>query len=144
MFDLPFDARRVVQVGAGLALTALIGWGSFAYVALSSSQRLSAARAERDAVVAEMQQLQQKAGQLADMDAKLASARIDYTRANQGLSDVRTRITAAQQELAALNSKRAERSAGEKVSQTGSIQKPSEPPKRPTTPAEPRAQKPER
>jgi hypothetical protein len=144
MFDLPFDARRLVQVGTGLAVAALIGWGSFGYVALSSSHRVSAAKAERDAAVAEMQQIQQKAGQLSDMEAKLASARLDYTRASQGLADIRTKITAAQQDLATLNGKRAERASGDKVSQTGSIQKPAEPPKRPATASEPRTAKPER
>lgn len=121
-------AGRSIQVGAGLAMLALAGWGSFAYMAVASTRQASALRAERDAVVAEHQRLQETAGPLAQAEAKLASARSEYARTAQGLADLRTKVGAAQQELASLG-KRVD-PASDRVSTTGSIRQP-EPPKRP-------------
>lgn len=121
-------ARISGQVVSGLAVAALLGWGSFGYVAVSSARQVGTLTAERDAVVAEHQRLQETAGQLAQADAKLASARTEYNRAAQGLAELRTKIGTAQQELATLG-KRVDPGA-DRVSTTGSIRQP-EPPKRP-------------
>jgi uncharacterized protein HemX len=121
-------AKRWPLIGAGLAVVAVIGWGAFGFATLSSSKRATALTAQRDAAVSDLQKLQEAAGQLSQVEAKIGSARLEYSRAVQGLADVRGRIGAAQQELASV-SKRAE-PATDRVSQTGSIRQP-EPPKRP-------------
>ena len=127
MFAVLLDVRRSVLIAAGLVLLAVGGWGSFAYSAVSSRHQMRAVAAERDAAVAEARDLQKVAGDLTQAEAKLAAARLDHARTTQGLTDLRTRIAAAQQELAGLN-KRVER-GGDKVTHTGSIRQP-EPPKR--------------
>ena len=108
-----------------LAGAALVGWGGFGYAALSSGSL----RAERDAALSQHQQLQAASGDLAEVQAKLFSARNEYARAVQGWAEAKNRTSAAQQELAALT-KRLDQ-ARDRVSQTGSI--------RPAEPAKPKA-----
>lgn len=125
MLHLLRNAERSVLIGAGLAIAAIAGWGSFAYSSVSSGTRVAAVSAERDALQAKMQQLEAKSGDLAQVEGKLSAARMEYTQAVQAWAEVRARLGAAQQELAA---KRA--TATRDVSQTASIAK-AEPPKRP-------------
>lgn len=129
MFRVLIDTKRLILAGGALGLAAVIGWGSFAYVAVTSSHRVAALSAERDAAIGERQQLLDKAGQLAGLEAKANLARAEYSRAMQGLADAKAKTAAAQQELAPV-ARRVE-APTDRVSQTGSIRQP-EPPKRPT------------
>ena len=128
MHDLLNDPRRILLGGGTLAVAALIGWGSTAYVSITSSQRVSAVTAERDTAVAEHRLLVERSGQLAELEAKAAAARAEYSRAVQGLADVKAKTALAQQELASL-ARRVD-VPSDRVTQTGSIRQP-EPPKRP-------------
>jgi uncharacterized phage infection (PIP) family protein YhgE len=125
MHHLLRNRDRSVLIGSTLAIAAVTGWGSFAYSSASSRSHIGAVTAERDAAQAKAQQLEAKSGDLAQVEGKLAAARMEYTQAVQAWAEVRTRLGAAQQEIAA---KRA--NAARDVSQTASIAK-AEPPKRP-------------
>jgi uncharacterized phage infection (PIP) family protein YhgE len=125
MLHLVRNAERSALIGAGLAIAAIAGWGSFAYSSVSSGTRVAAVSAERDALQTKVQQLEAKSGDLAQVEGKLSAARMEYTQAVQAWAEVRARLGAAQQELA---TKRV--SAARDVSQTASIAK-AEPPKRP-------------
>ena len=129
MMNLLLRADKGLLLGCALGVAALTGWSSFAYSSLSSRSEAKVLRAERDAALGRHQQLQQSAGDLAQVEAKLAAARNDYTRTVQGWAEARTRLGTAQQELAVL-SKRIEASK-ERVTQTGSIKASPEPPKTP-------------
>lgn len=125
MLDLLVRAERSFLIGCGLAVAALVGWTSFAYSAWSSralTQQVTALTAERDAVAAKHQQLQQAAGELKDVDAKLRSARLEYSQAVEAWAQTKGRLGAAQQELAVL-AKRLDQ-AKDRVAQTGSIRQP--------------------
>jgi septal ring factor EnvC (AmiA/AmiB activator) len=111
-------------IGSALAVAALAGWGSFAYSAATSSR----VTAERHAAVANFQQLQETAGQLAQLESKLGSARFEYTRVVQAWADTRGKLGTTQQELAQLT-KRLDQ-VKDRASQTGSI-KPADPSRRP-------------
>ena len=128
MLGLLLRAERSFLIGSGLVVAALAGWSSFAYSALSSGQQVTALTAERDAAVVNYQQLQESAGNLKEVEAKLGLARVEYGRVVQGWADTRGRLGTAQQELAAL-AKRLDL-ATERVSQTSSIR--TEPSKSPT------------
>lgn len=125
MHHLLRNRDRSVLIGSALAIAAVAGWGSFAYSSASSRSHIGAVTAERDAAQAKAQQLEAKSGDLAQVEGKLAAARMEYTQAVQAWAEVRARLGAAQQELAA---KRA--NAARDVSQTASVAK-TEPPKRP-------------
>jgi Skp family chaperone for outer membrane proteins len=126
VLDLLIRSERSLQIGAALAFAAVVGWGSFAHLAMSSGQQVTALTAERDAAVANYEKLQEAAGNLKEVEAKLGSARTEYSRVVQGWADTRGRLGAAQQELAAL-AKRLDQ-ATERVSQTSSIRaEPSKP-----------------
>jgi len=116
--------QKPALIGA-LALAALSGWGGLTYMGLSAG----AVRAERDAALAQHQQLQAASGDLAQVEAKLFAARAEYARAVQGWAEAKNKLGVAQQELAALT-KRLDQ-ARDRVSQTGSI--------RPPEPAKPKA-----
>lgn len=121
---------RVGRPGlAAFALAAAAGWGSFAYLGMASNARTSALAAERDTAVAELQHLQDTAGQLSQLEGKIGSARVEYGRVVQAWADARDKLGAAQATLAQV-AKRQD-SAGDRVTQTGSI-RPVEPPKRPS------------
>lgn len=121
-------SNRSLLLGSVLTLAAAAGWGSFAYSAYTSGQREAALMAERDIALNKHQRLQEAAGELADVQAKLGSARFEYSRVMQNWAETRGKMGSAQQELAALT-KRVEQ-ARDRVSQTGSI-KPAQPAKAP-------------
>jgi hypothetical protein len=122
------ESRGLLLASIGLGLAAVLGWANFATVVVSSSHRVSALSAERDAAVAEREVLLAKSGDLAALEAKAALARAESSRAAQALAEVKAKTVMAQQELASV-AKRLE-TPGKRVSQTGSIRQP-EPPKRP-------------
>src|SRR5688572_24029722 len=119
MLNLLVHTRSTSRIGLMLAVAALTGWGSFAYSAVSSGQQVKALTEERDAALANYQQLQEAGGKLIEIDGKLGSARIEYNRVVQGWANARDRVEAIQQQLAALT-KRLDQ-ARDQVSQTGSI-----------------------
>jgi uncharacterized coiled-coil protein SlyX len=127
MLHLLLRAERPFQIGCALGLAALIGWGGFIYTAFSSRHELSAVRAELNEALANHERLQQTAGDLSHVQAKLSATRLEYGRTVQAWAETRARTEAAQQELATLT-KRLDQ-ARDRVSQTGSIR--SEPPKAP-------------
>ena len=127
MLYLLVRTERSLLIGSALALATLAGWGSFAYSALSTSRKIDAITGERDAALAQLQQVQETFGKLSEMETKLGSARIEYSRVVQGWADTHGKLGQAQQQLAALT-KRLEQ-ARDQVSQTGSIR--TEPPKAP-------------
>jgi septal ring factor EnvC (AmiA/AmiB activator) len=107
MLDLLLRTRRPFPTRSAFALAAVAGWSGFAYSALSSGQHVAALTVERDAAVANYQQLQEAAGDLKEVEAKLG---------------------AGQQELAALTRQLDE--TRDRASQTGSLRnEPSKPPK---------------
>jgi uncharacterized protein HemX len=123
MRDLILRADRPLLLACGLGLAAVIGWGSFGYSAWSSrqlSRELVAATAQRDGAIDKHQRLERSAGELAQVEGKLTTAKAEFDKAARMWA-------AAQQELATLN-KRLDQ-ARERVAQTGSIKQP-EPPKR--------------
>jgi septal ring factor EnvC (AmiA/AmiB activator) len=128
MLELISRTKRSVLIGSALVFAAVVGWGSFAYSALSSQGRVSSVTAERDAALAQRDRLQQAAGELAQVEARLSSARVEYSRVVQGWAEAKARAGVVQQELATLT-KRLDQ-AKDRVSQTGSIRQ-AEPPQRP-------------
>lgn len=128
MYQRVLTAIHANLIGSSLAMAGLIGTAGLGYATVSANHRASAMAAERDGAVAELQQLQASAGQLAQIETKIGSARLEYGRVIQSWSDAKDRLASTQQSLAQMT-KRQEQ-ALERVNQTGSI-KPSEPPKRP-------------
>lgn len=118
MLDLILRALGSIRLGPALAAAALTGWSGFAYSALSSSRQADALIAERDAALANYQQLQDAVGKLADVESKLGSARVEYSQVVQTWADARGRLGQTQQQLAAVT-KRLEQ-ARDQVTQTGS------------------------
>src|SRR3954452_10233467 len=88
MLDLLFRAEKPFLICSALAVAALAGWSSFAYSASSSGQQAKALMAERDAALANYQQLQASAGKLSEVEASSArrasntagSCRVGLTR----------------------------------------------------------------
>ena len=119
MFNLLARTERSVLIGSALALGALTGWGGFAYSALSAGRTVDAITGERDAALAQLQHVQETFGKLSEMEAKLGSARVEYSRVVQSWADTRGKLGQAQQQLAALT-KRLDQ-ARDQVSQTGSL-----------------------
>jgi hypothetical protein len=120
------DYRAFLILGA-LALAVFGGWVGLAYSVVSSRTEIAGLRAERDAAAAEHERLATSAGELRQVEAKLASARAEYARVAQAWAEAKAKAATAQQDLAAVT-KRLEQ-AGERVSQTGSVRP--EPPKAP-------------
>jgi chromosome segregation ATPase len=118
MLDFIVRAKRFLPTGYALGLAALIGWSGFAY----SKYEASTLRAERDEALGSLKRLQHTAGELSQVEAKLAASRIEYGRTVQAWSETRTRLGMTQQELAILT-KRLDQ-VRERVSQTGSIRQP--------------------
>jgi zinc resistance-associated protein len=127
MLDLLLRSKRSIQISFALTVAAVAGWSGFAYSSLSSGEQVTALAAERDAAVANYQQLQEAADNLKELEAKLDSARVEHSRNVQAWTEARSRLGATQQELAVLT-KRLDQ-AKDRVSQTGSIR--AEPPKPP-------------
>jgi hypothetical protein len=124
MHHLLRNRDRSVLIGSALAVAAIAGWGGVAYTSVSSRTQIRTATAERDAVQAKYQQLEAKSGDLAQVEGKLAAARMEYSQAVQAWAEVRARTSSAQQEAVA------KRAQARDVAQTASITK-AEPPKRP-------------
>jgi uncharacterized protein (DUF3084 family) len=135
------DLKRRLSAHRVLSLTvsflALIGWGAFAYSAGSSARATRDLRAElaqsktaQDQLLAERDQQQVAAGDLSQIQAKLASARGELESLAQTREQVRAQVAAAQQELIVLTKRRDERQS--KVSEKGSVRgaKPSSKPAR--------------
>jgi len=119
MLNLLLRAEKTVLIGCALGVAALTGWSSFAYSSLSGRSEARILRAERDAALERHEKLEQATGDLDQVQAKLASARDGYTRAVHGWAETRTRLGAAQQELAVLT-KRID-AVRERVAHTGSV-----------------------
>lgn len=132
MSNLLLRAEKSLLIGCALGVAALTGWSSFAYSSLSARGEAKILRAERDEARGLHQQLVQSTGDLGQVEAKLAAARNDYSRAVQAWAETRSRLGVTQQELAVLT-KRIDLTK-ERVTQTGSI--------RPPEPAKTAARKP--
>jgi chromosome segregation ATPase len=128
MLELVSRTERSVLVASALAFAAILGWGSFAYSAFASQGRVNSMAAERDAALAQRDRLQEASGELAQVEARLGSARFEYSRVVQGWAEAKAKAGLVQQELATLT-KRLDQ-AKDRVSQTGSIRQ-VEPPQRP-------------
>ena len=127
MLKLISRTERSVLIGSALAFAAVLGWGSFAYSAFTSQGQVNSLTAERDVALAQRDRLQESAGELAQVEARLGSARVEYSRVVQGWAEAKARVGVVQQELATLT-KRLDQ-ARDRVSQTGSIRQ-AEPPQR--------------
>jgi zinc resistance-associated protein len=110
-------------------LAAVLGCGGFAYSTVALQERLDGVTAERDAALAQRDRLQDAAGELAQVQERLASARVEYSRVVHSWAEAKARTGVAQQELATLT-KRLDQ-AKDRVAQTGSIRQ-ADPPPRPT------------
>src|SRR4051812_19994539 len=84
MLHLLVRIERSRLIGSALALATLAGWSGFAYSALSSTRKIDAITGERDAALAQLQHVQETFGKLSEMEAKLGSARVEYSRVVQG------------------------------------------------------------
>ncbi len=128
MYRRVLTAIHANLIGSSLAMAGLLGVAGLGYATVSANHRAGAMAAERDSAVTELQQLQASAGQLSQIESKIGSARVEYTRVIQAWSDAKDRLASTQQSLGQM-AKRQEQ-ALDRVNQTGSI-KSSEPPKRP-------------
>jgi zinc resistance-associated protein len=128
MLELVWRTKRSVLIASALAFAAVLGWGSFACSAFAWQGRVNSVTAERDAALAERNRLQESAGELAQVEGRLGSARFEYSRVVQGWAEAKAKAGVVQQELANLT-KRLDQ-AKDRVSQTGSIRQ-AEPPQRP-------------
>ena len=131
MLDLLSRTKKSVLIGSALTFAAVLGCGGLAYSTVALQERLYGVTAERDAAFAQRDRLQEAAGELAQVQERLASARVEYSRVVQSWAEAKARTGVAQQELAALT-KRLDQ-AKDRISQTGSIKQP-EPPQRPAKP----------
>ena len=118
-------AEKPFLIGCALAALAVTGWTGFAYAALSSRQQVTELRAERDDAATRLRRLEESAGDLGQVEAKLSAARIEYSRTVQGWAEAKAKLGATHQELAAL-SKRLDQARDRAITQTGSV-RPAEP-----------------
>jgi hypothetical protein len=128
MLESILRTKKSLLIGSALAMVAALGLGSFALSALNGREKVSSLTAERDMAVAKHDRLQEAAGELSQVEARLGSARVEYGRVVQGWAEAKAKAGAVQQELANLT-KRLDQ-AKDRVSQTGSIRQ-AEPPQRP-------------
>ena len=110
-----------------LTFLTLVGWGGFAYSAGSSSiatrdlrAALAQSQAARDQLRAERDQHQAAVGDLAQIEAKLASARGESDTLARKREQATAQVAAVQQELMVLTKRRDERQA--KGSEKGKVQ----------------------
>src|SRR5215210_4283781 len=110
-----------------LTFLTLVGWGAFAYSAGSSAiathdlrAELAQLQASQDQVLAERNRQQEAAGDLAQLQAKLASAREDLDTLAHKREQARAQVAAAQQEMMVLTKRREEKQA--KGSENGKVQ----------------------
>ena len=120
-----------------LTFLTLVGWGAFAYSAGSAAiathdlrAELAQSKAAQDQLLAERNQQQAAAGDLAQLQAKLASTRQDLDTLARQREQARAQVATAQQELMVLTKRRDEKQA--KVSEKARIRgaKPSSKPAR--------------
>src|SRR3954454_2066988 len=133
------DLRRRLNANRALSATmsvlALIGWGAFAYAAGSSVRaerqlrdELAQSKAAQEQLLAERNQQQVAAEDLAQIQAKLASSRGELETLARRREQVTGQVAAAQQELTTLAKRLEDRRA--KVSEKGSAQA-AKPPRKP-------------
>ena len=115
------NANRVLS--ATVSFLALIGWGAFAYSAGASASATRDLRAElahlttsQEQLLAERAQQQEALGDLAQLQAKLASARGELETLVRKREQAAAQVTTAQHELASLTKRLEDRRA--KVSET--------------------------
>ena len=129
------NAHRVLSLT--VSFLALVGWGAFAYSAGSSASaerdlraELAQSQAAQDQLRAERDQQQAAVGDLAQIQAKLASARGELDTLARKREQATAQVAAVQQELMVLTKRREERQA--KGSEKGKVQaaKPSSKPAR--------------
>jgi chromosome segregation ATPase len=125
------DLKQRLKANRALSVTmsflALVGWGGFAYSAGSSSVATRDLRAElaqptaaQDQLRAERDQHQAAVGDLAQIQAKLASARGELDALARKREQATAQVAAVQQELMVLTKRRDERQA--KGSEKGKVQ----------------------
>jgi DNA anti-recombination protein RmuC len=139
MPDLLQRLNRARLLYCGLGLAALLGWGSFAYMVWSArhlSQEISSLLGERNELIAarnearaKHEQLQRSAGDLRQVEAKLAAARAEYRRVLE-MTEAKAHAASAKEEMTGLLKRIGQAKERERHDQTGSIRQP-EPPKRP-------------
>ena len=119
------NANRTLSVT--MSFLALVGWGGFAYSAGSSSVATRDLRAElaqltaaQDQLRAERDQHQAAVGDLAQIQAKLASARGELETLARKREQATAQVAAVQQELMVLTKRRDERQAN--GSEKGKVQ----------------------
>jgi len=126
------DLNRRLKANRALSATmsflALMGWGAFAYSAGTSARAEQQLRAEltqgtaaQDQLLAERSQQQQTAGDLAQIQAKLASARGELETLAQKREQAASQVAAARQELVVLTKRRDEKQAN--ASKKGSVRR---------------------
>ena len=121
-------SSTAAECASGVSLTvsflALVGWGAFAYSAGSSASAARDLRAElaqlkatQDQLLIEQTQQQAAVGDLAQIQAKLASAQGERDTLARKREQATVQVTAARQELAAVTKRLEGRRAN--VSKTG-------------------------
>ena len=121
------DMARRLKANRALSITmsflALLGWGAFAYSAGSAASttrdlraELAQVKASQDQLVAEHKQQQEAVGDLAQVQAKLASARSDLGALARKREQATAQVDTAQHELASLTKRLENRRA--KLSET--------------------------
>lgn len=128
MLELKRHAKLPALLGPVLVLAVVLGWSGFAYSALTSREQIGTLVAERDAALASNAKLRGASGELAQVEARLGSARAEYDQVAQGWAEAKAKSVTIQQELATLTRRLDQ--AKDRVSQTGSIRQ-AEPPRRP-------------
>ena len=127
------DLKRRLKANRALSATmsflALMGWGAFAYSAGSSASaardlraELAQVKAAQDQLRAEREQQQAAVGDLAQIQAKLASARGELETLAQKREQAASQVAAARQELVVLTKRRDEKQAN--ASEKGSVRGP--------------------
>src|SRR4051812_15337072 len=107
------NAYRVLSLA--LCSLALVGWGAFADLRAELAQL----KASQDQLLAERTQQQEAAGDLIQVQTKLASARGELETLAQKREQARAQAAAAQQELTTLAKRLEDRRA--KVSEKGTV-----------------------
>src|SRR3954468_18523507 len=118
------NANRALS--ATMSFLALIGWGAFAYAAGTSARaerqlrdELAQSKAAQEQLLAERNQQQVAAEDLAQILAKLAPSRGELETLAQKREQARVQVAAAQQELTTLAKRLEDRRA--KVSENGTV-----------------------
>src|SRR5215218_1061222 len=116
------DLKQRLKANRALSVTmsflALVGWGAFAYAAGSSARterdlraELAQSTAAQDQLRAERDQHQAAVGDLAQIQAKLASARGELDTLARKREQATAQVAAVQQEVMVLTKRRDEKPA---------------------------------